>query len=96
MIKNANRKGLTEENFSVFNNSEFVKKGIKSVFIKYESSGYISKYTSEVQDDMKKSLEYLYNPDTGDFGYILLSEDWLFDSMEQVKKAFEIAEVYNG
>ena len=97
IIKNSGKTKLNEDNFTSFNSSQF--NTLPSVFIPCESTGYVSKYTHQAKDEEKKSLRYLFNSDsnkntdeqTGDFGYIFMTEEWLSDCMQNIKKAIEIA-----
>lgn len=93
VIKNSGKTKLDENNFSVFNNSEFGE--LPSIFIPCESTGYISKHTHAAKDSEKKSLNYILDEKTGDFGYIFMLEEWIKKVMTKLEFALQISDNTN-
>ena len=89
IVKNSGKTKIDEDGFDVFNNSEF--KNLPSIYIPCESTGYISKFTNTAEDKDKKSISYILDEKTGDFGYIFMIEEWVKDVMNNIKKGIEIA-----
>ena len=89
VIKNSGKTKLEENDFKVFNESEF--KDLPSVYIPCESTGYISTHTYAAKDEEKKSLSYILDEKTGDFGYVFMLEEWVKKATDKIKIAIESA-----